>query len=57
MPELLQVLLAAFVSSKSRAAEAANELLHASHCQMQAYSGHGTARITFWPPDTIFRLL
>jgi hypothetical protein len=24
---------------------------------MQAYAGHGTARISFWPPDTIFRLL
>jgi hypothetical protein len=51
------MLLAAFVSSKSRAAEAAHELLHASHCQMLAYAGYRTAKISFWPPDTIFRLL
>jgi hypothetical protein len=50
------MLLAAFVSSKSQAAETASELINASHCQMQAYAGHGTARISFWPPDTIFRL-
>jgi hypothetical protein len=56
MPKLLQMLLAAFVSSKSQAAEAASELLQASHCQTQAYAGHGTARISFQPPDTIFRL-
>jgi hypothetical protein len=56
MPKLLQMLLAAFIASKSRAAEVASELLHASHCQMQAYAGHGTARISFWPPYTIFWL-
>jgi hypothetical protein len=56
MPKLLQMLLVAFVSSKSQAAEAASELLHASRCQMQAYAGHGTARISFRPPDAIFRL-
>jgi hypothetical protein len=50
------MLLAAFISSKSWEAEAASELLHASHCQMQAYAGHGTATISFWPPDTIFWL-
>jgi hypothetical protein len=50
------MLLAAFISSKSRAAEAASELLHASHCQTQAYAGHGTARISFQPPNTIFQL-
>jgi hypothetical protein len=57
VPKLLQMLLAAFVSSKSSAAEAASELLHASHCQTQAYAGHGTARISFRPADTIFWLL
>jgi hypothetical protein len=51
------MLLAAFVSSKSRAAEAANELTHASRCQTQAYAGHGTARISFRLRDTIFQLL
>jgi hypothetical protein len=56
VPKLLQMLLAAFISSKSWVAEAASELLHASCCQMQAYAGHGTARISFRPPDTIFRL-
>jgi hypothetical protein len=40
------MLVAAFVSSKSQAAEAASELLHASHCQTQAYAGHGTAGIS-----------
>jgi hypothetical protein len=34
--KLLQMLLAAFISSKSRAADAASELLHASRCQIQA---------------------
>jgi hypothetical protein len=48
------MLLAAFVSSKCWAAEAASELLHASCCQTQAYAGHGTARISFRPPNTIF---
>jgi hypothetical protein len=56
MPELLQILLAAFVSSKSWAAEAASELLHAGRCQTQAYAGHGTAKISLQPPDTIFWL-
>jgi hypothetical protein len=51
------MLLAAFVSSKSPAAEAAGELLHASRCQMQAYAGRGTARIRFRLPDTIFWFL
>jgi hypothetical protein len=50
------MLLAAFVFSKSWAAEVASELLHASHCQTQAYAGHGTARISFQPPDSIFWL-
>jgi hypothetical protein len=57
VPKLLQMLLAAFVSSKSQAAEAASELLRVSRCQMQAYAGHRTARISFRLPDTIFRLL
>jgi hypothetical protein len=57
VPKLLEMLLAAFISSKSRAPEVASELLHASRCQMQAYPGHGTARISFWLPDTIFWLL
>jgi hypothetical protein len=57
VPKLLQMLLAAFVSSKPQAAEAANKLLHASHCQTQAYAGHGTPRIIFWPPSTIVQLL
>jgi hypothetical protein len=56
VPKLFQMLLAAFISSKSQAAEVAGELLHASHCQMQAYAGHGTARISFRLPDTVFRL-
>jgi hypothetical protein len=51
------MLLPAFVSSKSRAAEAASELLHASRCQTQAYAANGTAKISFRPLDTIFRLL
>jgi hypothetical protein len=50
------MLFAAFVSFKPQAAEAASELLNASCCQMQAYTGHGTARISFWLHDTIFRL-
>jgi hypothetical protein len=50
------MLLAAFVSSKSWGAEAASELLHANHCQTQAYAGHITARVSFWLPDTIFQL-
>jgi hypothetical protein len=49
-PKLLQMLLAALVSTKSQAAAAANR------CQMQAQAGHETARIGFRPPDTIFRL-
>jgi hypothetical protein len=56
MPKLLQMLLAAFVSSKFLATEAASELLHASHCQTQAYASHGTTRISFRPPDEIFKL-
>jgi hypothetical protein len=56
MPKLLQMLLAAFVSSKFRAVEAASELPHASRCQTQAYAGHRTARISFWLPNTIFWL-
>jgi hypothetical protein len=56
VPKLLQMLLAAFVSSKSWAAEVASELQQASRCQTQAYASHGTARISFGPPDTIFRV-
>jgi hypothetical protein len=50
------MLLAAFVSCKSWAVEVASELLHASHCQMQAYAGHRTARIRFQLPNTISQL-
>jgi hypothetical protein len=50
------MLLATFVSSKFRAAEAASELPHASRCQTQAYAGHGTAMISFRLPNKIFRL-
>jgi hypothetical protein len=50
------MLLAAFISSKSQAVEVASELTNASCYQMQAYAGHGTARISFWLPDTIFWL-
>jgi hypothetical protein len=57
MPQLLQMLLAAFVSSKSWAAEAASEQIHASRCQAQAYAGHRTAKISFRLPHTIFWLL
>jgi hypothetical protein len=57
VPKLLQMLLAAFVSSKSWAAEVESELLHASCCQIQAYAGHRTARMSFRPPDTILRVL
>jgi hypothetical protein len=50
------MLLAAFVSSKSPAAEAANVLLHASRYQTQAYADNGTARLSFRLPNTIFQL-
>jgi hypothetical protein len=42
------MLLAALVSTKSQAAEAAKL------CQMQAHAGHETARIGCRPRDTIF---
>jgi hypothetical protein len=29
---------------------------HMPELQTPAYAGHGTARISFWPPNTIFRL-
>jgi hypothetical protein len=49
-PKLLQMLLAALVSTKSQAVAAAK------HCQTQAHAGHETARIGFRPPDIIFQL-
>jgi hypothetical protein len=49
-PKLLQMLLAALVSTKSQATEVAK------HCQMQAHAGHETARISFRPADTVFWL-
>jgi hypothetical protein len=45
------MLLAALVSTKSQAVEAAKR------CQTQAHAGHETAGIGFWPPDIIFWLL
>jgi hypothetical protein len=49
-PELLQMFLGALVSTKSQAVEAAK------CCQTQAHAGHETARISFRPPDTSYRL-
>jgi hypothetical protein len=48
VPKLLQMLLAALVSTKSQAVAAAKR------CQTQAHAGHETARIGFQPPDNNF---
>jgi hypothetical protein len=49
-PKLLQMLLAALVSTKTQAVEVAK-------CrQTQAHAGHETVRISFQPPDTVFQL-
>jgi hypothetical protein len=42
------MLLAALVSTKSQAVEAAK------HCETQAHAGHETARISFRPPKLFF---
>jgi hypothetical protein len=47
-PKLLQMLLAALVYTKSQAVDVAK------HCQTRAHAGHKTARIGFWPPNTVF---
>jgi hypothetical protein len=49
-PKLLQMLLAALVSTKSQTFAAAKL------CQTLARAGHETARISFRPPNTIFQL-